>query len=189
MVVVAAAADAQAIVTVGFARGAGIASSLLTVLVVASIVVAVRRDRPGRAGVLRGALRSSHRSTRPSRTSSTTSSSSRPTWRIASGYRRPVERFAAAVERFLDRSTISPRRHRWLFGLVLAAGAAVMLRPVARDPRRAVVNVGYRSCSGRCRHRRPGDLPGNGEAAPAPSTAPAVTQERRRATRYADAPE
>jgi hypothetical protein len=36
-----------------------------------------------------------------------------------------VERFAAAVERFLDRSSVSPRRHRWLFGAVLALVAAI----------------------------------------------------------------
>jgi hypothetical protein len=36
-----------------------------------------------------------------------------------------VGRLAASIERFLDGSSLSPRRHRLLFGVVLAAGAAL----------------------------------------------------------------
>lgn len=40
------------------------------------------------------------------------------------GLGRPVGRLSAAIERFLDRSQLSPRRHRFLFGVVLAIAAA-----------------------------------------------------------------
>jgi hypothetical protein len=41
------------------------------------------------------------------------------------GLGRPVGRLSAAIERFLDHSAISPRRHRTGFGVVLASAAAV----------------------------------------------------------------
>jgi hypothetical protein len=41
------------------------------------------------------------------------------------GLRRPARSAADAIERFLDGSTVSPRRHRVLFGLVLAVAAAI----------------------------------------------------------------
>jgi hypothetical protein len=40
------------------------------------------------------------------------------------GLGRPVGRVSAAIERFLVRSQISPRRHRFAFGVVLAVAAA-----------------------------------------------------------------
>ena len=40
------------------------------------------------------------------------------------GLGRPVGRLSAAIERFLIRSPISPRRHRFAFGVVLAVAAA-----------------------------------------------------------------
>lgn len=43
----------------------------------------------------------------------------------AAGFGRPVERAARATEAFLDGSTVSPRRHRLAFGLVVALAAAV----------------------------------------------------------------
>jgi hypothetical protein len=52
----------------------------------------------------------------------------------------PVARLSAAIERFLDGSPTSPRRHRTVFGVVLAlAGAA------AFDAWRAVVEGGWAS--------------------------------------------
>ena len=44
---------------------------------------------------------------------------------IAAGLGRPVERAARATEAFLDGSALSPRRHRFAFGLLLAVGAAL----------------------------------------------------------------
>ena len=41
------------------------------------------------------------------------------------GLRAPVERLATATERFLDDSAVSPRRHRVLFGALLALVAAI----------------------------------------------------------------
>jgi hypothetical protein len=41
------------------------------------------------------------------------------------GLRRPVHGAADAIERFLDGSTISPRRHRLLFGIALALAAGI----------------------------------------------------------------
>ncbi len=41
------------------------------------------------------------------------------------GLGRPVGRLSAAIERFLDRSPNSPRRHRFVFGVVLAIAVAV----------------------------------------------------------------
>jgi hypothetical protein len=40
------------------------------------------------------------------------------------GLGRPVGRLSTAIERFLDRSQLSPRRHRILFGVVLAIATA-----------------------------------------------------------------
>lgn len=41
------------------------------------------------------------------------------------GIGRPIGRLTAVIERFLERSSISPRRHRVGFGVVLAVAAAV----------------------------------------------------------------
>ena len=41
------------------------------------------------------------------------------------GLRRPVDRFATWLEQFLDGSAVSPRRHRIAFGVVLAVAAAL----------------------------------------------------------------
>jgi hypothetical protein len=48
---------------------------------------------------------------------------------------RPVERSAALIERFLDHSTVSPRRHPILFGvgLAVACGLALSLWHVIRE--------------------------------------------------------
>jgi hypothetical protein len=124
MVVVAAAADAEAIVTVGFVGGAGIVTSLLSVLVVASIVVAAAAIALAlRAASVTPAIEPPVDPTEPDIIDDVLVLAADVGDRV--GLRRPVDRFAAAVERFLDRSAISPRRHRWLFGIVLALGAAV----------------------------------------------------------------
>jgi hypothetical protein len=44
----------------------------------------------------------------------------------AAGFGRPAERAARATEAFLDGSSVSPRRHRIAFGLVIAFVTAVM---------------------------------------------------------------
>jgi len=124
MVLVAALADAEAIVAVGFPFGMDPGAVILTVLVAISAAVAA------------AALVLSFRAARAAPGSRPTIDPTEPdiiddALVLAAdvgdrlGVRAPVERFAAAVERFLDRSSVSPRRHRWLFGAVLALVAAI----------------------------------------------------------------
>jgi len=123
IVLVAAAVDAQAIATIGFPPGAGAAAGILTTLVIVSLalsvvalVLAVRASSVDHAeiggwtrepDVVDDLLALAVEAAEPV------------------GLRRPTERLAHAVERFLDRSRLSPRRHRLLFGVALALLAAV----------------------------------------------------------------
>jgi hypothetical protein len=123
----AASADVHAVVTVGWASEAAARAGWLTALIVITLAAAV------------AALALVVTATRVARTSEDTdvgrdafepdllddllvlaTDVARPF-----GLRRPVRAAADAVERFLDGSTISPRRHRLLFGVALALAAAI----------------------------------------------------------------
>ena len=127
IVLVAAAADLQAIVTLGWSADAGAAADPLTALVVVALVVAVS----ALVLVARAAIGSAPAAepnldvegTEPDIVDDLlvlATDVARPL-----GLRRPAELLAAAIERFLDGSAVSPRRHRLLFGVVIALAAAV----------------------------------------------------------------
>jgi len=124
MVLAAALADAQAIATVGFPFGLDPGAAILTVLVAVATVVATT------ALVL--SIRAARASAGPKPTIDPTEPDIIDDALVLAadvgdrlGIRAPVERFAGAVERFLDRSPASPRRHRWLFGVAVALLAAI----------------------------------------------------------------
>jgi hypothetical protein len=127
IVALAAGADVHAIISVGWAPEAGARAGWLTALIAFTLAAAV------------AALALVARATRLARTSA--DADTRPdafepdlvddllvlATDVARpfGLRRPVRSAADAVERFLDGSTISPRRHRLLFGVALALAAAI----------------------------------------------------------------
>jgi hypothetical protein len=127
IVVVATAADVHAIVMVGWPADAGIVASLLTGLVVGGLALAL-------VAVAVVAMATRVASTEAGANVGTeafepdvvddllvlATDIARPL-----GLRRPARSAADAIERFLDGSTVSPRRHRALFGLVLAVAAAI----------------------------------------------------------------
>src|SRR5690349_1887103 len=123
LVTLAAVVDLQAIVTVGFESGAGAYRILLSGLVLASLVLGaigliatVRAARlVGRAGP--------PPATEPDVVDDLVALVSEAAGSIGVG--RPVERLGASLERFQVRSSLSPRRHRMLFGIVLALVAAL----------------------------------------------------------------
>jgi len=125
----AAAADVHAIVTVGWPIDAGVAAGWLTALIGVTLAAAV------------ASLVLVARATRIASTSADASNGAEAfepdlvddllvlATDIARpfGLRRPARSAADAIERFLDGSTMSPRRHRLLFGLTLALAAALAL--------------------------------------------------------------
>jgi hypothetical protein len=127
IVLAASAADLHAIATVGWPANATTEATWVTTLVVLTISIAL-------AGVtLTGRAAATARSMGSLRPIS--SGTIDPdvvddlldlTVRVARifGLQRPAEHLAADVERFLDDSAVSPRRHRIVFGVLLAAGAA-----------------------------------------------------------------
>jgi hypothetical protein len=127
IVFVAAAVDLQAIGAVGWPAGSGSAAGIITVLVAVTIVAALAAlglvaraaiaARPADQDVERG------HSPEPDIVDDLLDLAADVARLL--GVRRPVERVAEAVERFLDGSPLSPRRHRLLFGVVLALAAAV----------------------------------------------------------------
>jgi hypothetical protein len=130
IVLVAAATAAQAILTIGFPADAGASAWLLSGLVLASIVLAALAI----ALVVRAAPIAGREATGgPADAADVTAEPDvvddllglAGEIATAIGIGDPVERLSGAIERFLDRSPISPRRHRWLFGAVLAIAAAV----------------------------------------------------------------
>jgi hypothetical protein len=124
IVLVASLADAEAIVTVGFIATAGISASVLTILVAAStLTAALAIVLSMRAAAATEGPEPAADPTEPDIIDDALVLVADVGDRI--GLRRPVDRFAGAVERFLDRSSLSPRRHRWLFGVVLAILAAI----------------------------------------------------------------
>jgi hypothetical protein len=123
IVLVAAGVDAEGILAIGFSPPAGAAAPVLTGVVATTFLFA-----------LVALLLDLRASTIPS--DRTTFSTAEPDivddllaiatdLATAIGLRRPVERLAAALEAFLDRSAISPRRHRWAFGVLVALAAGV----------------------------------------------------------------
>ena len=123
IVLVAAGVDAEAILAIGFSPGAGAAAPVLTGAVATTLLLA-----------LVALLLDLRASTIPSdRTTFTTAEPDVVDDLLAIatdaaqaiGLRRPVERLAAALEAFLDGSAISPRRHRWAFGVLVALLAGV----------------------------------------------------------------
>jgi hypothetical protein len=124
IVLIAAGTAAQAILTVGFPADAGLAAPLLGILVVGSIALAVA----GIALAMRAASIAGHDPIRddidePDIVDDLLGLAGEVA--TAFGLGRPAERLAIAIERFLDGSPLSPRRHRWLFGAVLALAAAI----------------------------------------------------------------
>jgi hypothetical protein len=127
IVIVATAADVHAIVTVGWPADAGVTASLLTGLVVGGLALAL-------VGLALVATAMRVASTEVDENVATetfepdlvddllvlATDIARPL-----GLRRPARSAADAIERFLDGSTVSPRRHRVIFGVVLALGAAI----------------------------------------------------------------
>lgn len=123
IVAVATAGDLQAILTVGFEPGARLFALTLSALVVAGLAISVT--------ALALALRAAH-SADPSGTDTRTepdvvddlvSLASDVGSRVGLG--RPVERAGWQLERFLEASPVSPRRHRIVFGVALALAAAL----------------------------------------------------------------
>jgi hypothetical protein len=130
IVALATAADLQAIVTVGWPAEAGVAAIAVTGLAAVVIVIALTAlvltarvamvDRGGLAVMTEVASEPPE----PDLVDDLLELAmdvARPL-----GVGRTVERASAAVERFLDGSAVSPRRHRVVFGVVLALMAAVL---------------------------------------------------------------
>jgi hypothetical protein len=130
IVTLATAADLQAIVTVGWPAEAGVAAIAVTGLAAVVIVIALTAlvltarvamvDRGGLAVMTEVASEPPE----PDLVDDLLELAmdvARPL-----GVGRTVERASAAVERFLDGSAVSPRRHRVVFGVVLALMAAVL---------------------------------------------------------------
>ncbi|HEX5824582.1 MAG TPA: hypothetical protein VFY18_09010 [Candidatus Limnocylindrales bacterium] len=128
IVLVAAAADLHAIATVGWPAQAGLASDAMTALATiallaaaAALVLTVRAARL--AAVSDIAEEPERNAFEPDILDDLlhlATDVARPF-----GLRRPTARFAAGIERFLDGSAASPRRHRVLFGVGLAIAAAI----------------------------------------------------------------
>ncbi len=123
IVLVAAAVDVQAILATGVPPDAGMFAILLTGLVVGSAGSAVL----GLALVVRAARAGIGQSASWRAEPDIVDDTLDLVVDLAAhvGLRRPVEAVASALATFLERSPASPRRHRWLFGLVLAVAAAV----------------------------------------------------------------
>jgi hypothetical protein len=123
IVFVAAGVDLVPIATMGFPHDAGGFAVLLTALVIGSVATAAA----ALALAVRAARAGSAQSTTPPTEPDIVDDTLVLAVEVAAhvGLRRPVEAVASAIETFLERSPVSPRRHRWLFGLVLAVAAAI----------------------------------------------------------------
>jgi hypothetical protein len=128
IVIAACAVDAQAIATVGWPAGETTETTVVTGLVVLTLALAlVAAALTGRAAAI---------------ASTAGSPTSVPAGTIdpdviddfldlavgvarTLGLQRPAEHLAADIERFLDGSVVSPRRHRVLFGIAIALAVAV----------------------------------------------------------------
>jgi hypothetical protein len=133
IVLVAAAADAQAIATIGFAPEAGRSAALIGVLVVGSILASVVAIAlTARAAWIASAVGSSEPVTEPMTDATFEPDIVDDVLALAADVARPlglrpqVARFGAWLEAILEQAAWSPRRHRIAFGLALsvAAGAS-----------------------------------------------------------------
>ncbi len=124
IVLVAAGVDVQAVVANGFGPGAGETAGLLTILVLGSVIVAsvalAMTIRAARAATPSTAPATAFEPDIVDDLLELVSEVGR-----AVGLRGPIDGAASSLERFLDGSSLSPRRHRWLFGIVLAVLAAI----------------------------------------------------------------
>jgi hypothetical protein len=132
IVFAAGAADLQATLTIGWRPDAGINAVLLTALIgltlaasLGAVVLVARAAMVARAATVAAASAESNAGMTPEPDVlddllDLATDVARPL-----GLGRAVERLASAIERFLDGSAMSPRRHRLLFGVVLALAAAV----------------------------------------------------------------
>jgi hypothetical protein len=124
IVLIAAGSAAQAILMIGFPADAGPSAWLLGGLVAASIALAITAVALAiRAASIAGREPIRHDTDEPDVVDDLLGLASEIATAIGLG--RQGERLATAIERFLDGSPVSPRRHRWLFGAVLAVAAAV----------------------------------------------------------------
>jgi hypothetical protein len=123
IVLVAAGADLQAIGSIGFAADAGSTVALLTTLVLVSAVTAgVAIVMTLKAAVIRTLLPTGS-SLEPDTLDDALVLAAEVA--AAVGCRRPMDCLAARLQRFFDRSSLSPRRHRIWFGVVIALATAV----------------------------------------------------------------
>ena len=124
IVLIAAGADLHAMLTVGFGPDPGFAESVLVGLVVAStILAAVGLGLTLRAAWVAGAGAVTPDPQEPDVVDDLLALASDAGRKL--GVAEPVDKAAWSVERFLDQSRLSPRRHRLLFGIVLALVAAL----------------------------------------------------------------
>ena len=123
IVLIAAGTAAQAILTIGFPADGGAAAWLLSGLAAAAIALA------GTAIAL--ALRAASIAGGPIGDDMDEPDIVDDLLGLASEIATAIglgpqgERLASAIERFLDGSRMSPRRHRWLFGAIVAVAAAI----------------------------------------------------------------
>jgi hypothetical protein len=124
IVLVAAGSAAEAIVSIGFAPDVGALAALLTALVGLSMVLAIAAIAlTVRAAGIAGRTPARSDAGEPDVVDDLLGLASEAAHAVGDG--RRVDRLAARVELFLDRSTVSPRRHRLLFGVILAVAAAI----------------------------------------------------------------
>jgi hypothetical protein len=126
IIAIASAADAIAIAMMGWPRDTGAIAIVVNSLVVVVLSVALA----ALALTARGAMALDRTAEAPARTLEPdliddllglATEVARPL-----GLGRPIERVSNAIQQFLDRSKVSPRRHRIAFGVVLALAAAVV---------------------------------------------------------------
>ena len=123
IVLVAAVIDVQAIVSIGFGDRAGTGATVLVCLVAASAALAgVGLALTIRASAIAGSPALADGAVEPDIVDDVLGLADEVATVV--GLRRPVERLASALERFLDGSPVSPRRHRLWFGVVLAVAVA-----------------------------------------------------------------
>ena len=115
IVLIAAAVDLEAIVTIGWPSETGVVAIGATAVVLVAQAARVGGATPDRA--VAGAI------SEPDLVDDLLALALDVS-RVL-GLRRPVDRFATWLEQFLDGSAVSPRRHRIAFGVVLAVGAAL----------------------------------------------------------------
>jgi hypothetical protein len=124
IVLVAAGSAAGAIVAIGFAPDAGASAALLATLVGLSIASAIAAiGLTLRAAAFAGRPAVHDDADEPDVVDDLLGLASEAAHAVGDG--RVVDRLASDIELFLDRSAVSPRRHRLLYGVILAVAAAI----------------------------------------------------------------